>query len=138
MDADGYPDEDELTRISEWHNDQFDWSGLMAFIRPLWRYAEDGYWKQQGSLYRLATGGWSGNEAIIAALRANPLFWGAAFISEVTGGLYWFYIGEDAMEGVNPLRARRDREALVSALCAVGFKDLRDEGGSGRGQGQGD
>ena len=42
MDADGYPDEDELTRISEWHNDQFDWSGLMAFIRPLWR---DGYWE---------------------------------------------------------------------------------------------
>ena len=123
MDADGYPDEDELTRISEWHNDQFDWSGLMAFIRPLWR---DGYWKQQGSLYRLATGGWCGNEAIIAALRTNTIFWATAFISEVTGGLYWFYIGEDAMEGVNPLRARRDREALVSALCAVGFKDLRD------------
>ncbi len=123
MDSDGYPDDAELTCIREWRDDRFDWRGLMAFIRPLWR---NGYWKQQGPLYRLATGGWSGNESIIWALRANSVFWGTAFISEVTGGLYWFYIGEDAMEEVNPLRARRDREALVSALCAVGFKDLRD------------
>ena len=117
MDSDGYPDEGELTRISEWRDDRFDWSGLMAFIRPLWRYAEDGYWKQQGSLYRLATGGWSGNEAIIDALRANPLFWGMTFVAKVVGGLYWF----DAEPASGSSRHAHAREGLLYALRTAGL-----------------
>jgi NTP pyrophosphatase (non-canonical NTP hydrolase) len=113
MDSDGYPDEAELTRISEWRDDRFDWSGLMAFIRPLWRYAEDGYWKQQGSLYRLVTGGWSGNESIIVALRANSLFWGTTFLAEVVGGLYWFEA--EPASGA----PRQPRDGLLHALHAA-------------------
>jgi hypothetical protein len=91
MNTGGYPDEQELERIRTWPlNEASEFDSLMAYIREQWVYAETGYWVQRRSVYRLATGGWSGNEEIIRAMRGNGVFWGGCFLASISGGLHLF------------------------------------------------
>lgn len=60
MDADGYPEQNDLKRIEKWPYK--DLGGLMDFVQELWRYAEDGHFDADGRAYRLSTPGRSGNE----------------------------------------------------------------------------
>ena len=86
MDADGYPDGEELARIVRWpHTDLV---GLFQFIRTLWQYKN--CWKQRGRRYWLSTGGWSGNESLIEALQSNQIVWLVCFYSHRRGGHYVF------------------------------------------------
>ena len=91
MSDEEYPDEAELTRIREWpHTDAAGW---FAYIKGLWRYAESGYWTEsRPGLYEISTGGWSGNEEIIAAMRANTILWSLTWISSRRGGHYEFEV----------------------------------------------
>ncbi|MHA1852722.1 MAG: hypothetical protein ACTSUF_04335 [Candidatus Heimdallarchaeaceae archaeon] len=96
-DEEGYPTEEELNKIENW--DASDPEGLLDFIEDLWCYT-DGYrfviesGKNNGEkvidVY-LSTGGWSGNESIIAALRKN-IFWSLYWQKSERGGHYWFKI----------------------------------------------
>ena len=89
MDADGYPDDAELDRIRTWPYTDF--PGLMEYVKARWRYAEDGYWRQEGaSTYLISTGGWSGNESIIGALKDNQVFWLLCWVRSERGGHYRF------------------------------------------------
>lgn len=85
---DEYPTEEQLKQIETWPTEDF--HGLMAFIKPLWKYAEIGYWTQEGESYSLSTGGWSGNDELITALRANYLFWAFYWYQSTRGGQYIF------------------------------------------------
>lgn len=94
MDKDGYPEEHELKRIREWPYDDF--IGLMEYVYDLWKYSEPnpGWcgWKQRGRTYRLHTGGWSGNEEIIGALRDNTMFWATCWFESKRGGHFLFKV----------------------------------------------
>ena len=90
VDKDGYPDEQELARIEAWPANDF--PGLMEFVHSLWMYKEWG-WTQGGvDRYQLSTGGWSGNESIIAALQLNTLFWAKCWVISKRGGHYEFEV----------------------------------------------
>jgi hypothetical protein len=80
----GYPTEQELQRIRAWPMDDF--RALMAYIKPRWEHY--GSFDQRGDRFRLATGGWSGNESIIDALEGNWMFQTLCPESWRTGGLY--------------------------------------------------
>lgn len=88
-DADGYPDERDLERIREWP--WADFPGLMEFVRSIWWMPEWG-WRKHGAQYSISTGGWSGNESIIAALADNRLFWMTCWESSRRGGHYTFTV----------------------------------------------
>lgn len=91
---DGYPTEEELTRIKEW--DYKDFVGLMEFLGELWDYKDFG-WKQNDYTYTLSTAGWSGNESLIDALQENSMFWTVCWQSSRRGGHYVFTIPAKAL-----------------------------------------
>lgn len=98
-----YPDVAELQRIRDWPDDDF--PGLMEFIGRLWWWPECGE-QESGpdwsfamaaehngkAVYRLRTGGWSGNEDLIAALQDNAMFWITCWEESRRGGHYTFEI----------------------------------------------
>jgi hypothetical protein len=113
MDIDGYPDDEELDCIRVWPPGQTgDFASLLEYVHERWAYARNGYWSRQGSLYRLATGGWSGNEDLIRAMRENRFFWGACRVASISGGLYLF----SANTGIAGARPESD---LLRALRAA-------------------
>lgn len=105
-DRDGYPTPDELDRILEWP-----WPDgvpipqvareLLAFVKGCWWAADWGWSEEDGQdnitwkpvrRYSLSTGGWSGNEAIIAALRENGHLFPSFWIRSRRGGHYVFEV----------------------------------------------
>jgi len=80
-----YPTEEELNRIKEWN--PMDFVELMKYIDKLW-WAW-GY-RVKDNQYHLSTGGWSGNERIIEALRENSIAWSLHWVSSHRGGHYVF------------------------------------------------
>jgi hypothetical protein len=86
LDEDGYPTDAALKRITEWP-----WNDILAmlvFARALWHWPS--YWTQDGDKLSIATGGWSGNESIVVALRKNVGFWAMTWESSHRSGLYVF------------------------------------------------
>lgn len=103
FDSDGYPAEETLQRIENW---QF--SDKQTFLE-LVSYAKSAYNTNYGnwivienydklkdfffdsfSALVIATGGWSGNESVIDALKANRFFWALSNVASFRGGLYIF------------------------------------------------
>ena len=87
FDADGYPTEDTLREIREWSPER-GYSELLAFMRAACRYPD--CWRQRGRTHRVATGGWSGNEELIRALRENHIAWAVLWWESKRGGGYTF------------------------------------------------
>lgn len=84
----GYPTEDTLRHIASAAWTDFD--DLLEYVTD----CIDGYgraWKENGE-FKIATGGWSGNESVIAALEKNTVFWALCWSSSHCGGLYVFKI----------------------------------------------
>lgn len=79
-----YPTDDELQRISAWPLD--DPLGWIDFVYGIWRWPDWGIHRTQRRLY-LSTGGWSGNESIVEAMRTHILWW-VSFVSHRRGGHY--------------------------------------------------
>lgn len=88
MNLDGYPEEEELDKIRTWTGKPHE---LFDFIRSIWWANEWGF-HQDGNKYSLSTGGWSGNESIIAAMRENQIFWLMYWESSRRGGHYTFEV----------------------------------------------
>lgn len=86
IDDDGYPTEDALKIIELW---PFDSPGWFDFIRDHWHFASWG-WSKVGSEYHISTGGWSGNESIIAAMQRNWILWSVCWVQSNRGGHYIF------------------------------------------------
>jgi len=99
LDNEGYPTGKALDAIAKW-SPPSTYKDLMAFVMQLWTY--DDYWKQSITTdaftgnevmsYYISTGGWSGNESIIAALQDNILFWALCWTQSRRGGHYIFDI----------------------------------------------
>mgnify|MGYP000028246386 CR=1 FL=1 len=96
------PEEHELAAIRAWTpwrdgepgdcpSDQWvGWHDLLNYVRARWTCVNAEYWTEYGPLIRAATAGLSGNESLIQALRANPLFWSQCHVLSLCGGLYLF------------------------------------------------
>ena len=92
MTKDEYPTEEELQKIKEWDAVK-DPMGLIVFIKGLWKYPD--YFVVKGKrviTLELSTGGWSGNEDIIGALRENQMFFILYWLKSERGGHYFFRI----------------------------------------------
>ena len=85
-----YPTEEELKKIAKWPASDF--KGLMTYVLNLWEYADCGYWTKVGNKYSISTGGWSGNEEIIGAMRENIMFWATCWYQSRRGGHYIFHV----------------------------------------------
>ena len=95
MDEDGYPEDQELKRISDWDILKEPITDLLSYIKERWKYADCGYYQLTGRRVlrlRLSTAGWSGNESIVDALHKNTLFWMICWEQSKKGGHYWFRI----------------------------------------------
>ena len=90
LDEDGYPTDYALDKIAKWcYTDHI---GLMQFIKPLWHFADYGYWTQTDTKYEISTAGWSGNEDIIRAMNKNMTFWSFCWVQSRRGGHYIFEV----------------------------------------------
>lgn len=83
-----YPTENHLSIIKTWPYNDF--IGLMEFIKPLWAYANCGYWKEQDGEYHISTAGWSDNEEIISYMEQNHVWWMMFWYQSQRGGHYIF------------------------------------------------
>lgn len=100
FDRDGYPTDKSLRTIIKW---TCHWEGTDIHVaqRPLleavveaWEYPESAQEVRPG-VFTFATGGWSGNEDLMAALENNALIracWDKLYLP---GGLYVFCIGPE-------------------------------------------
>lgn len=86
VDEHGYPTDDALNRLRQWT--AHDPDGWLAFARELWSYPDAA--AVEGTTYRFATGGWSGNEDVIGAMCDNHVLWMLTWQSSHRGGLYFF------------------------------------------------
>ena len=83
-----YPSTYSLRKIQRW--DFADgYAPLMDYVKSLWWQPGWG-WHQRGRRYRISTGGWSGNEDLMYALRQNFQFWSQCWKVHRAGGHYLF------------------------------------------------
>lgn len=94
-----YPTEEDLKRIEEW--DYKDLLGLAQFVKSIWWHGEDmatiseekvNEFDKKYRMFKLVTGGWSGNEDILRALHNNQMFSMLAWQSSFRGGLHIYHI----------------------------------------------
>lgn len=85
--ADGYPTEETERVIMDWNYE--DPAGWLAYVREAWADHYGRVWEEAGML-KMATGGWSGNECIRAAMRENLVLWSMLWESSHRGGLEVF------------------------------------------------
>ena len=90
LDKDGYPTDAALENIKT----SDDFVGLLDFVSELFEEYGMARWDNKGEkrIYKLATGGWSGNEEIIEAMRSNPIFWLECWYQTRRGGYYEFEV----------------------------------------------
>lgn len=92
-DKDGYPTDNELAIIRTWDILEDGIDSLLEHLKDIWWMANWGF-KLTGKRIRrleLHTGGWSGNEDIIAVLRETAL-WYLYWQKSIRGGHYYFRI----------------------------------------------
>lgn len=106
---DGYPSEEGLQYIRTYPLEACvsNPKTLMDFVRSLWEFGDWG-WKENDekvgdgrevTRYSISTGGWSGNEDLISALRENAPFWGLYWEESRRGGHFKFEIGKSSSTG---------------------------------------
>lgn len=100
LDDDGYPTEETLKIIREWQYDEVQrYADLMAFVGKAWHWQDymyvnatknsfgDRVWE-----YTCITGGWSGNEELVGALKDNVIFWTMCWRESHRGGKHIFEV----------------------------------------------
>ncbi len=107
LDEDNYPDEASLKEIKEWDILKQGIDRLLELVEENTNWAD-----RQISIrgkrilyFEYHTGGWSGNEDVIGALRYNVLFWSMFWRKSTVGGHYYFKIKREKWYG-NPTREK--------------------------------
>jgi hypothetical protein len=86
--SDDYPTDEELQKITDFNVDDNNLDEFIEGIKSIWHWPD--FVKKEEKVYTFATGGWSGNEEIIMALRKNTFFWLMYWESSTRGGKYVF------------------------------------------------
>lgn len=89
FDKDGYPAEETLAAIRKWPFTDRD--GFWKFVEGAW--SDYGHVKEIRSLngiphLELVTGGWSGNESVMGAIRENMVLHSMCWVKSERGGLH--------------------------------------------------
>jgi len=98
LDEGGYPTQEVLSYISNYNVVEGDSLELMQLVYDLWSYDypyKGCYLSEEEDfvhVYNLSTGGWSGNEDLVYALKENHLWWMLNWYSSRRGGHYEFRI----------------------------------------------
>lgn len=87
------PTDADLEKIESWP--ALDMAGLIEFVRELW--SDYGRIWRDGPQLHMATGGWSGNEMIVAALE-RTVFWSMCWERSERGGKHVFCLPPDWRE----------------------------------------
>ncbi len=86
FDADGYPTDATRDTLEYWDVNDFD--GAMEYLAKAWHWPESV--SRVGTAWVVVTGGWSGNECLIAALKQNRRWWMNYWESSTRGGRHVF------------------------------------------------
>ena len=94
LDKDNYPDEASLKGIEKWDILKQGVQGLLDLVEentctPDWSFSLKG---KRVLRFEFHTGGWSGNEDVINALRNNIFFFPMFWEKSTRGGHYYFKI----------------------------------------------
>jgi hypothetical protein len=83
-----------LKYIEEFDCLKNDMCELIRYIKSIWAYADQGYfkWNKRSRRLELHTAGWSANEEIIKHLRKNRFFFTYYWMKSERGGHYYFKI----------------------------------------------
>lgn len=94
LDENNYPDEASLKEIKEWDFPKQGVEGLLNLIEENTNWADRQIERSGKRVIRYVyhTGGWSGNEDVIDALRHNVMFWSMFWEKSIRGGHYYFKI----------------------------------------------
>lgn len=94
LDYTGYPDEESLKQIKEWDVLAKGVEGLLDLIKDNTNWSDRQIELSGKNVIRYVyhTGGWSGNEDVIEAMRRNFLFWSISWWKSTRGGHYYFKI----------------------------------------------
>jgi hypothetical protein len=95
FDANGYPSEETLGTIALWQI--ADPVGWLEFVRDAWNhhYGTIIFPFLENGFVSFTTGGWSGNESIISAMRENVVLWTMLWESSHRGGKYVLRLPEE-------------------------------------------
>ena len=106
LDDDGYPTDAALEIVRLWH--WSDTKGWFEFVKSIWFDFVKSKWhlnawgwseglephdylnNPEVYRYHISTGGWSGNESIIAAMQENDMLWSLTWVQGRRGGHYIF------------------------------------------------
>lgn len=94
LDENGYPDEASLKEIKEWDILKQGVQGLLDLVEENTNLVDFSFSITGKRVLRFEyhTGGWSGNEDVIGALRENMLFFSMYWEKSTRGGHYYFRI----------------------------------------------
>jgi hypothetical protein len=89
-----YPTQEDIDAIIKWDFDVVGIKHFLDFIRSVWWMPDWGFIMSGKRILKLQlhTGGWSGNEDIIGAMRQNFIFWGMCWTETYRGGHHYFRI----------------------------------------------
>lgn len=89
-----YPTERQLKKITDFSILKKRPEELIGHLRALWHWPDWGFYLKGKNVLRLElhTGGWSGNEDIVIALKKNYLFWSMFWQKSTRGGHHYFRI----------------------------------------------
>jgi hypothetical protein len=96
-----YPTEEQLNRILSWKAENY--QELPAYVASLWAYPDLAKETCPG-LWVFATGGWSGNEDLLAAMRKSEAWHRLVWDSlHVPGGLFIVAVSDEARRELHQL-----------------------------------
>ena len=93
IDEDGYPSDAAIKKITEWPC--LDGLECLLFVKSLWRwpnYAEKAVDRDGATHFQFATGGWSGNEELICALKSNRVLYSMFWKCSMSGGWHHYAV----------------------------------------------
>lgn len=97
LDSEGYPTDEALQKISNYPiKSNEDVLALLALVKEIWWMPDWGWTekrKYRGKInFHISTGGWSGNESLIYAMKDNLRFWAFHWKQSRAGGHYIFEV----------------------------------------------
>ena len=94
FDSDGYPTTETLNAITKWEYDE-DFKELIRYVQKAWKWGENYFIVTENDdklEVEVHTGGWSGNEELIMALKDNTLFYFMCWQDSEGTGRYGFLV----------------------------------------------
>lgn len=103
-DKDGYPDEDTIRKIQNWNFTEP--KEVIEFISEAWNKGYGSVEESYPGVWVFSTGGWSGNEDLIEALKRNNILYSVLSWRSLhlPGGLWIFAVNDEGDRKLEELK----------------------------------